>query len=101
MKESRLGEWGNNVTRLLYYLKDIDEQLIDSYEYKAPRVEILKKLDNEDFIIYSQRSTSIDEYFVAYIAGWEVPDVSKLLTKFIDDKSMLINNHLSFLKIYF
>ena len=41
MKEKRLGEYGNNVTRLLYYLEDSDDNLIDSYEYKAPFVNII------------------------------------------------------------
>lgn len=47
MKEKRIGEWGNNVTRLLYYLEDFNENIIDSYEYKAPNdcinVKTLKK----------------------------------------------------------
>jgi hypothetical protein len=36
MKEKRIGEWGNNVTRLLFYLEDFDDNVIDSYEFKAP-----------------------------------------------------------------
>ncbi len=40
MKEKRLGEYGNNITRILYYLEDIDDNLIDLYEYKAPIAEI-------------------------------------------------------------
>lgn len=87
MKESRLGEWGNNVTRLLYYLTDIDNQLIDMYEYKAPRDLILQQLAQADFILYTQESTSVDEYFIAYIAGWEVPDVNKLIALMTNAKS--------------
>jgi hypothetical protein len=79
MKESRLGEWGNNVTRLLYYLTDIDNKFIDMYEYKAPITKIRALLEKAGFILYTERSTSIDEFFIAYIAGWEVPDVDKLI----------------------
>jgi hypothetical protein len=41
MKEKRLGEYGNNITRLLYFLEDSDDNLIDSYEYKAPTANII------------------------------------------------------------
>jgi hypothetical protein len=41
MKEKRIGEWGNNVTRLLYYLEDFNDNVIDSYEYKAPMDKII------------------------------------------------------------
>lgn len=40
MKEKRIGEWGNNVTRLLYYLEDFNDNVINSYEYKPPVKEI-------------------------------------------------------------
>lgn len=40
MKEKRIGEWGSNVTRLLFYLEDFNENIVDSYEYKAPLDEI-------------------------------------------------------------
>jgi hypothetical protein len=40
MKEKRIGEWGNNVTRLLYYLEDLNDDVIDSYEYKSPNEQI-------------------------------------------------------------
>ena len=43
MKEKRLGEYGNNITRVLYYLEDSDDNLIDSYEYKAPITQIIVK----------------------------------------------------------
>lgn len=48
MKEKRLGEWGNNVTRLLFYLEDFNENIIDSYEYKAPLDDIYVSL----FIVF-------------------------------------------------
>lgn len=41
MKEKRLGEYGNNITRILYYLEDSDDNLIDSYEFRAPIVQII------------------------------------------------------------
>jgi hypothetical protein len=40
MKERRIGEYGNNVTRLLYYLEDIEDNLINLYEYAAPHANI-------------------------------------------------------------
>lgn len=44
MKEKRIGEWGNNITRLLYFLEDIDDNIVDSYEYKAPTESINVKI---------------------------------------------------------
>jgi hypothetical protein len=44
MKEKRIGEWGNNVTRLLYYLEDFNDNVINSYEYKPPILEIYVSL---------------------------------------------------------
>lgn len=49
MKEKRLGEYGNNVTRILYYLEDSDDNLIDSYEYKAPTAQII--VNNFKFLL--------------------------------------------------
>lgn len=40
MKEKRIGELGNNITRLLYFLEDFNDNIVDSYEYKAPVDEI-------------------------------------------------------------
>ncbi len=89
MKESRLGEWGNNVTRLLYYLQDLDDRVVDKYEFKAPADIIINALTSQGYLIYGEdkQSTSIDEYFVAYVAGWQVPDLTKLLTMFSDFKN--------------
>ncbi len=86
MRESRLGEWGNNVTRLLYYLRDVDDQVVDKYEFKAPDEAIVAGLAKMGYLIYAEEkpSTAVDEYFVAYVAGWQVPDVGKLLTMFAD-----------------
>jgi hypothetical protein len=45
MKEKRIGEWGNNITRLLYYLEDFNDNIIDSYEYKAPVEDIYVRVN--------------------------------------------------------
>ena len=40
MKEKRIGELGNNVTRLLYFFEDENDNVIDSYEFRLPANEI-------------------------------------------------------------
>ncbi len=59
MKEKRIGEWGNNVTRLLYYLEDFNLNVIDSYEYKAPieDIHVYKKLSS--FLQYNTYNNNV------------------------------------------
>ena len=90
MKERRIGEWGNNVTRLLYYLEDSEDNIIDAYEYKAP-VDDINALLSLNHVVYTQVSRPVDDYFVAYVRGWQTPNVDELRDLLVEKLSKLIN----------
>ena len=39
---------------------------------------------SKKYVIYTQESTPIDDYYVAYVSGWEMPDVNKIINMFFD-----------------
>jgi len=86
MKEKRIGEYGNNVTRLLYYLEDFNDNIIDSYEYKAPKAHIIESLSH-NYEVYKEKSRPIDEYYVAYSQGWSLPNLKDLIWLFTNSES--------------
>ena len=86
MKEKRIGEFGNNITRLLYYLEDFNDNIIDSYEYRAPKSQIIDNLA-KNYQVYKQNSRPVDEYYVAYSQGWSMPNLEELISLFTSPES--------------
>ena len=91
MKEKRIGEYGNNVTRLLYFLEDFNDNVLDSYEYRAPNDHINAALSH-NYVVYKQTSRPVDEYYVAYAQSWSMPNLDDLIKMFVPESEKNLYN---------
>ena len=90
MKEKRIGEYGNNVTRLLYFLEDFNDNILDSYEYRAPNDHINAALSH-NYVVYKQTSRPVDEYYVAYAQSWSMPNLDDLISLFTNTEKLNVS----------
>ena len=67
--ERRVGEFGNNVTRLLYSISSTTVSKLDTNIYAAPTESIIDSLA-EKYVVYSEVSYPLSDYFVAVVQNW-------------------------------